>query len=219
MSLKLEHSPPRPRYARAQLREIIHNIHLKVRPSAKRPMSRRPCCRRRRGVVTQRPARTKISGTSFSFGEGKWSVKNLWPSGCWFCYCLSMWESLRSLLCTPNLRCNFLHNPLCFPRKALYMMKQILQYLLNNCETTKKTDVLDSDEQVYTKKHLVNIEFPRGLVLKVVSITSMTPEFKDAREEGIRVSYQNRNKEWVNEWLKNLPVYDRKRIKKEGFGL
>jgi hypothetical protein len=47
----------------------------------------------------------------------------------------------------------------------------------------------------------------------------MTPEFKDAREEGIRVSYQNRNKEWVNEWLKNLPVYDRKRIKKEGFGL
>ena len=54
-------------------------------------------------------------------------------------------------------------------------MKQILQYLLNNCETTKKTDVLDSDEQVYTKKHLVNIEFPRGLVLKVVSITSITP--------------------------------------------
>lgn len=99
------------------------------------------------------------------------------------------------------------------------MMKQILQYLLNNCETTKKTDVLDSDEQVYTKKHLVNIEFPKGLVLKVVSITSTTPEFKDAREEGIRVSYQNRNKEWVNEWLKNLPVYDRKRIKKEGFGL
>lgn len=128
---------------------------------------------------------------------------------------LFMWESLRSLLCAPNLR----YNLLCFPRKALYMMKQILQYLLNNCETTKKTDVLDSDEQVYTKKHLVNIEFPRGLVLKVVSITSMTPEFKDAREEGIRVSYQNRNKEWVNEWLKNLPVYDRKRIKKEGFGL
>lgn len=95
------YSPPRPRYARAQLRETIYNIHLKVRPSAKRPMSRRPCCRRRRGVVTQRPARTKFSGTNFSFGEGKWSVKNLWPSGCWFCYCLSMWESLRSLLCHP----------------------------------------------------------------------------------------------------------------------
>ncbi len=101
-------SPPRPCYARAQLRKTVHNIHLKVRPSAKRPMSRRPCCRRRRGVVTQRPARTKFSGTNFSFREGKWSVKNLWPSGCWFCYCLSMWESLRSLLCAPYLRCNFL---------------------------------------------------------------------------------------------------------------
>lgn len=99
------------------------------------------------------------------------------------------------------------------------MMKQILQYLLNNCETTKKTDVLDSDEQVYTKKHYVNIEFPGGLTLKVVSITSMTSEFKDAREENIRVSYQNRNNEWVSEWLKNLPAYDRNRIKKEGFGL
>lgn len=80
----------------------IHNIHLKVRPSAKRPMSRRPCCRRRRGVVTQRPARTKFSGTSFSKREGKWSVKNLCSERVLVLLLLFMWESLRSLLCHPK---------------------------------------------------------------------------------------------------------------------
>ena len=98
-------------------------------------------------------------------------------------------------------------------------MKEILQYLLNNCETTKKTDVLDNDEQVYTKKHYTDLDFPGGLTLKVVSITSANPEFKDAREEGIRVSYQNRDQTWVNEWLRNLPVSDVEKIKREGFGL
>ncbi len=98
-------------------------------------------------------------------------------------------------------------------------MKKILQYLLNNCEVTRKTDVLDNDEQIYVKKFNTNLDFPGGLTLKVVSISSPTQDFKDAREEGIRVSYVNREGKWVNEWLKNLPVHDRVKIKTEGFGL
>ena len=89
--------------------------------------------------------------------------------------------------------------------------KQNIFNIVNNVgKVTTKPNVLDNDENVYTKILKVNKNYkPTNTTdtLKVVSVslTANTKDFKDATPNNIRFNLQNNNKSWINIFINEAP--------------
>jgi hypothetical protein len=89
--------------------------------------------------------------------------------------------------------------------------KQNIFNIVNNVgKVTTKPNVLDNEENVYTKTLKVNKNFKHTNTtdtLKVVSVslTASTKDFKDATPNNIRFNLQNNNKSWINIFINEAP--------------